>query len=233
MSWVITGSEKTPVDPQFGSVSLLLHGDGTNGSTTITDSSSNGLTVTATGLAAISTSQKKFGTGSISFDASNSSSKLTVNTGNIFAFGLDPFTIETWIYPTGSFNNNPNIFSTRNGTLQALTLRMRFDGKLNVLVGEGTLNSLSSTSCQLDTWQHVAFCRQGRLFSMFIDGTQVYNQDVGADYNLTSLANIAIGAKQDTGLERFGGYIDDLRITKGVARYTTNFTPPAAQFPDI
>jgi hypothetical protein len=231
---VLAKGQPVPVDLQgFGSVSLLLHGNGTNGSTTITDSSSNNLTTAATGSVAISTLQKKFGTGSISFDAANSSSKLTVNAGSLFAFGLDPLTIEAWIYPVGNFGSSPNIFSTRNGTTQSLTLRLRFDGKLNVIVGEGAISVLSSASCQLDTWQHVALCRQGRLFSMYIDGTRMYNQDLGVDFNLTSLANIVIGAKQDTGVERFNGFIDDLRITKGIARYTANFTPPTAPFPDI
>jgi hypothetical protein len=50
---------------------------------------------------------------------------------------------------------------------------------------------------------------------------------------MTPPANIVIGAKQDTGVERFNGFIDDLRITKGIARYTANFTPPTAPFPDI
>jgi hypothetical protein len=68
MSWLITGSQPVPVDPQFGSVSLLLHGDGTNGSTTITDNSPTPKTVTAVGNAQISTAQSKFGGASILFD---------------------------------------------------------------------------------------------------------------------------------------------------------------------
>ena len=61
MSWLITGSQPVPVDPLFNNVSLLLHGDGTNGFTTITDSSPTPKTVTAVGNAQISTAQSKFG----------------------------------------------------------------------------------------------------------------------------------------------------------------------------
>ena len=89
MSWIITGSEKTPVDPQFGSVSLLLHGDGANGSTTIVDSSPTPKTVTAFGDAQISTAQSKFGGASIAFDGTGD--YLSANDGDL-------------VLGTGSFN---------------------------------------------------------------------------------------------------------------------------------
>jgi hypothetical protein len=95
MSWVITGSEKTPVDPQFGSVSLLLHGDGANGSTTITDSSRLTNTVTAVGDAQISTAQSKFGGASIAFDGSGD--YLTISSSSALSIGSGDYTVEFWI----------------------------------------------------------------------------------------------------------------------------------------
>jgi hypothetical protein len=68
MSWIITPQLRVPVDPVFNNVSLLLHGNGTNGSTTITDNSPTPKTVTAVGNAQISTAQSKFGGASIAFD---------------------------------------------------------------------------------------------------------------------------------------------------------------------
>jgi hypothetical protein len=149
MSWLITGSEKTPVDPQFGSVSLLLHGDGTNGSTTITDSSPTPKTVTAVGNAQISTAQSKFG---------------------------------------------------------------------GVSVG---------------TWSHIAAVRYNGVARVYTNG--VSGTPVNCSLNFSDITyppNIG-GYSHAPSTEPYNGYIDDLRITKGVARYTANFTPPTAPFPDI
>ena len=93
-------SSYAPVDEEFGNVSLLLHGDGTNGSTTIVDSSSSTKAVTAFGDAQISTAQSKFGGASIAFDGNGD--YLTIPPSAKFEFGTDPFTVEFWIYPTTS-----------------------------------------------------------------------------------------------------------------------------------
>ena len=103
MSWVITGSEKTPVDKQgIQNVSLLLHGNGTNGSTTITDSSPTPKTVTAVGNAQISTAQSKFGGASIAFDGTGD--YATVPSASAFDFGTADFTVEAWVYRNNSDN---------------------------------------------------------------------------------------------------------------------------------
>ena len=85
-------SSYAPVDEEFDKVSLLLHGDGTNGSTTIIDSSSSPKAVTAVGDAQISTAQSKFGGASIAFDGAGD--WLTTPASNNFAFGIGDFTIE-------------------------------------------------------------------------------------------------------------------------------------------
>ena len=81
-------------DPYFSNVSLLLHGDGTNGSTTIIDSSPLPKTVTAFGNAQISTAQSKFGGSSIAFDGTGDSLTIPAIT-----FAGD-FTLEAWLYKT-------------------------------------------------------------------------------------------------------------------------------------
>jgi hypothetical protein len=100
MSWLITPQQPVPVDPVFNNVSLLLHGNGTNGSTTITDNSPSPKTVTAVGNAQISTAQSKFGGASIAFDGSGD--YLTVLNSSQFNFGVDDFTIEAWFYRTST-----------------------------------------------------------------------------------------------------------------------------------
>ena len=96
-----TLTDQTSGDPYFANVSLLLHMDGTNGSTTFTDSSSNGLTVTAT-AATTSTTNAKSGFGQVYTPSSASTSKLSINYATILNFATGDFTFEGWIYPTAS-----------------------------------------------------------------------------------------------------------------------------------
>jgi hypothetical protein len=83
-----------PTDPYFSNVSLLLHGDGTNGSTTIVDSSASPKTLTAFGNAQISTAQSKFGGSSIAFDGTGD--YLSISSSNDLTLGTSDFTLETW-----------------------------------------------------------------------------------------------------------------------------------------
>ena len=91
-----------PTDPDFADVSLLLHGDGTNGSTTIVDSSDNVNSVTANNGAQISTTQSKFGGSSIEF-LSTANTGLAVTPSSVFQFGTGDWTVEAWIYQRGQF----------------------------------------------------------------------------------------------------------------------------------
>ena len=78
------------------------------------------------------------------------------------------------------------------------------------------------------TWTHIAITRSGTTARMFYDGTQVASATTAHDF-----VDAAFYIGQDGGSNAFIGYIDDLRITKGYARYTANFTPPTAAFPNI
>ena len=231
MSWTITPQTKVPVDPQFGSVSLLLHGNGTNGSTTITDNSPSPKTVTAVGNAQISTAQSKFGGASIAFDGTGD--YLTLPSGTAFQFGTGDFTVEMWVY----FSNGAEVFyliDARNSS-QAST------GLLWALFSGGFGNSLVwyTGAAQLigpilttqNTWTHIAAARQGTSLRFFVNGA--LSNTVTDSTNYSVIPTLSYIASRYSATEALNGYIDDLRITKGVARYTANFTPPAAPFPDI
>jgi hypothetical protein len=240
MSWVITGSQKEPAgDPLFFSnVSLLLHGDGTNGSTVIRDNSSRMNTVTAVGNAQISTAQSKFGGASIAFDGTGD--YLTASNNSAFSFGTGNFTIEAWLYSTahgGGFldfagclvdTRGTSTASWPNGILFALTT----NGSLRVFTDVTV--STSTAQIALNTWTHVAIVRIGSSVTFYINGqgagTFTFSNNL-SQQDMTIGAAIDLRA-QDATL-KYNGYIDDLRITKGVARYTANFTPPTAPFPDI
>ena len=237
MSWTITPQIKVPVDPQFGSVSLLLHGNGTNGSTTITDNSPSPKTVTAVGNAQISTAQSKFGGASIAFDGTGD--YLTAANNSSLDFGSGDFTVECWVYLAGlqALNNESQRVCTlvsygTNGTSVA-GYQLTVNTTTNQLQFYNTGVSIASFTWSLNTWYHVAYTRSGSTNRLFVDGqslTLTTNTFVPAQLASNTLR---IGAERKYGGYDLNGYIDDLRITKGVARYTANFTPPAAPFPDI
>ena len=221
MSWRITGSEKNPVDPYFANVSLLLHGNGSNGSTTIIDSSPSPKTVTAVGNAQISTAQSKFGGSSIAFDGTGDCLAATIDPINIRS---TPFTIESWSNIStrsnygilGGITNDFYVFSNYNGI---------------VYTGDGVINNISftETALPLGAWFHAALTFDGTTYRAFINGTQQGSSTtLLKNYVLTSvtIGGHVASSRLTTGL------IDDLRITK-VARYTANFTPPTAPFPDF
>jgi hypothetical protein len=96
---------------------------------------------------------------------------------------------------------------------------------------DGTTNRASSTAIVTNQWQHVAASRENGTLKLFIDGTQVLS--VATSSSLTgpgSGESVTVGAiTTSSGFANyFTGYISDARITKGVARYTANFTPPTA-----
>jgi hypothetical protein len=222
-------------DTNIREVSLLLHGDGTNGSTTITDSSLTPKTVTAVGNAQISTAQSKFGGASIAFDGTGD--YLTLTSDNSLRFNDQAFTIECWFYST-NISATQVLMQRRSaaaarGTrlfLVSSTLIVRFgdsdDNAWNVDITSGTLLS--------NTWYHLAISRQSSFdYRCFLNGSSF-----GSDIAFTGLiadesSTLSIGAPLDAASQDFVGYIDDLRITKGVARYTANFTPPTLPFPDF
>jgi hypothetical protein len=229
----------TQGDPFFSNVSLLLHGNGTNGSTTIIDSSPTPKTVTAVGNAQISTAQSKFGGSSIVFDKVDD--QLTFASSNDFAFETGNFTIEAWTYSRDVSTAARGWFqtSTTTGGLQA-----NYNNGISIAQGANSVGSalnggifvaidgnyFGSNSAVLiaNQWQHIAVTRSGGTCRVFVDGTQVGSRASSA--NLTG-SNLVVGGYYST-LYLFDGYIDDLRITKGIARYTSNFTPPAAPFAD-
>ena len=213
-----------PTDPDFANVSLLLHGDGTNGSTNILDSSLSSKTVTAFGNAQISTAQSKFGGASIAFDGSGDS--LSSPSSVDFDFGLDDFTLELWVRFNGV--GFQQIIASR---YQIWTSAVQFylilnsASKINCWMGNGVPLAFSSTSTfAANTWYHIAITRFSNTTRLFVNGQQEASSSVTA--SLTSTQPLVIGGGS------LNGYIDDFRITKGVARYTANFTPPTAPFPD-
>ena len=221
--WTITQNGT----PSYGTfVSLLLHGDGTNGSTTITDNSFTPKTVTAAGNAQISTAQSKFGGASIAFDGTGDS--LTTPNDSGYQFGTSNFTVECWINTTDTTFNLIQLNTSSPGNWCIVIFNSDFYWQ----TAYGATNLISALPCSSilnGAWNHIAITRSGSSLRLFfngvLQGASPYTDNT--NYNGTGLLKVGSGANGD-----LNGYIDDLRITKGVALYTANFTPPTAAFPN-
>lgn len=216
-----------PTDPYFASVSLLLHFDGENGSTTFTDSSSNALTVTPYGDAAISTAQSKFGGASAYFDQ-NGDYAVVIPSSPATDFGTGDFTIEFWVRVTST--TGVQVIWSRWNNSGDNVIQMYLMGD-SLYVNSPTVAHLAGTLTE-EQWHHIALCRDDGDIAAYVDGVQQVAYAYGND--ITSTSDFVLGANDlgSGGANWFGGYIDELRITKGVARYTANFTPPTAPFPN-
>lgn len=210
-------------DPFFSNVSLLLHGDGANGSTTITDSSPSPKTVTAVGDAQISTSQSKFGGASIAFDGTGDYLSVTLS-----ALGANDFTIEAWIR-LASFRDYRVIYETRINDGDAAGFVWGVDASGRLYVFTASAFRITTGTLSANTWHHVALTRASGTWRIFVDGTL----QTGTYTSSANLSRTGVRIGMDwASLHPASGHFDEVRITNGVARYTANFTPPTAPFPD-
>ena len=213
----------TTGDVYYPQTSLLMHFNGTNGSTTMTDNSKNVLTVTSVNGTAISTAQSKFGGSSVLFDGTNDYLSIVNNSALNLSGGS--YTIEFWIRPTGNYANYNTIIAKRAAsTAWEVYLRIT-TGVLSFYNGTNYESSVTPTA---NVWSHVAAVYNGTTINLYLNGVSVLSTAMGnTDYD----APIYIGSFP-AGNEYFIGYIDELRVTKGIARYTGNFTPSTTQFLD-
>lgn len=227
-------------DPDFSSVSLLMHMDGANGSTVFTDSSDSPLFFTTSGNAQISTAQSRFGNASGLFDGNGDF--LTRAFDTKFDLVLSDFTIEAWVRAT-SLKTSMRLVATGGGTVGwnstgGIHVLTQFDslGRINLQCSNNTTTPISVTSTATiatNTWSHVAISVSGSMAYLSVDGAvsshSLATRSRPSTNPQTAIATVPGEAGGST--TAFVGNIDELRITKGVARYTANFTPPVGPFP--
>lgn len=209
---------------------LMLHCNGSDGGTSFVDSSLVPHTMTANGSSVTSVTQKKFGSASLKTTGSVSD---TVTTGDSSDWNFDgDVTIDFWLYLTslpgtdssigliGQKDDASNYWSL---SYYETTTDLRFlirNGGAQVTVVHG------SWVITTGTWHHVAYVRSGNTHYLFIDGVQLAsNTDTTRANNFTS--NLVIGGMFDKSLN---GYMDEIRISKGIARWVSNFTPSTSEY---
>jgi len=228
-----------PSDPYFSQVSLLLHMDGANGSTTFTDSSPENHTVTAYGDAQISTAESKFGGASGYFDGDGD--YVAAPPSALPVGASEEWTLECWLYlpsvPTDVFSVCGQSSGAGDvpkwGLLCNANTGFTYEAdKAGFFVYDGGnvwINQPFAWSA--NTWYHIAVAATNGSIFMYIDGTLV--GDMTATLPAANTGDVRFGSDGEN-YKYTLGYIDELRITKGVngARYTANFTPPTAPFPN-
>jgi hypothetical protein len=177
------------------------------------------------GDAKISTAQSKFGGSSMYFDGTGD--YLFARSIPDLTFGTGNFTVEGWFYAS-SLGGQPvllNIGSDAAG----LVITFLSSKIYAYFVGAGNVFGSGGATLATNTWYHFAWARSGSTHTFYIDGT-AYGSTYSSAGNHSSAAGFTVAYPQPAGSNYFTGYIDDLRITRGFARYTANFTPPAATF---
>jgi len=219
---------------------LLLPMDGPDGSTSFPDSSPSNHAVTANGDAQIDTAQSKFGGASGLFDNGTSPTYLSLTDSNDWNVGSGNFTIDVWV----RFNSLPE------GGYQYLYSQLDSSGELDFgcFVSGGYLNWFGyvangatvayphgvdtdgGTTLQTGKWYHVAFVRAGTGFTIYRDGVQkaTATQTITVP-DITAPALIGAHYQYSVYSNFFNGWMDEFRFSKGIARWTSNFTPPTDQ----
>lgn len=215
----------------------LLHFDGDDGSQDFVDSSPMVYTVSDFGNAQIDTAQKVFGTASGLFDGVGD--YLTLPNSGDWSFGINDFTIDFRVRRNGNQGDFSGLIGAGNAGSSGWELGFGYasGGSTNKLrlisnASGSFAEDLVDTDTLSDaTWYHVALVRYGNTLSLYVDGISKVNKNVtGYIYNSGGLA-LTIGKLRDgyDGLY-FKGHIDELRISKGIARWTSNFTPPTEEY---
>jgi Concanavalin A-like lectin/glucanases superfamily len=212
-------------DPSWANVVLLLRMD--LPSSLYSDESAARHALTPVGSAQVSAAQSKYGGASVYFDGAGS--YLTTPDSPDWNLSTVDFTVETWLYSTSSsYGWVIGQWRENGGADRSFGLYVNFPAGKVSFAGVQSNVTLSSTSDvgTANAWHHVAATRQGDTWRLFVDGALEASANFAAAA-FDSSEPLYIGRYSSSATPQFyTGYVDDLRITKGVARYTAPFTPP-------
>lgn len=191
------------------------------------------------GNAQIDTTTKKFGTGSLEFDGTGDylilqpTPTLEPSGGNL--------TWEMWVNTSSStqyatlYSRMPSSFSAGMWSL-LINYASAAAGDVSLYLGDYSLGSpllqTSGVNIRDSNWHHIAVVRNGSSWVLYVDGTSRATNTWTGTITALASAQTWIGIDPFSSGRDYLGYIDDFRITNGVARYTANFTPPTRPFPD-
>jgi hypothetical protein len=217
---------------------LLLHFDGADNSTVLVDNSFFNHAPTVAGDAQIDTAQSKFGGSSCVFDGTGD--YISIPDHADWDFGSGDFTIDFWVYPTDT-NRHAIIAGTSDywlgidyhylGTRNINIWASSNGSSWNLLNADSGGNAIGAIILTLNTWTHVAIVRNGNNWRSYING--VKDIDVTVAGTLVTIAEAkSIGRWGGDAIPKWLGWIDEFRVSKGIARWTAAFTPPTTAYGD-
>jgi hypothetical protein len=223
-------SNFTPETSQYTTdqyTKLLLHAEESDNSTNFIDSSETSKLISLKNNATISTSQYRFGSTSLYLNGINDYAIIPAY--DAFNFGTDDFTIDFWVYVLNTGSYFPIIEARQSASYSNYIFGLYYISgafRVDFVVPTGRLTSTSSI--QLNQWQHIAIIRTSGILKCFINGVIDITTYTYASAINTGRSSLYLGCNIDGNY--FNGYIDELRISKNIARWTENFTPPTSEY---
>jgi len=207
---------------------LLIHSNTSDGSTTFVDSSAGGHTITAAATAQHDTAQVKFGATSMLFDGD--SDYLTIADNSDWDFGTGDFTIDFWLR-LNSTGGNKNYISRRDASNDTLWFFRTENGpEYQFYWKDGSSNAyynMLGGTPETNVWHHLAIVRSGREVKMYEDGIVIDTHTESTPRSYDGGEEVLVGARYSGGVIQFlDGWLDELRVSKGIARWTDSFVPP-------
>ena len=196
---------------------LVIHSDTTDNSTNFIDDSFNEHSIIHYGNTKHSTTESKFGKTSIYFDGDGD--YLQIQDDGDFTFGTEDFTIDFW-FNIAAGSRYHVLYDT--GNLASDGIGMYLSSDANPIMYIYGKNLSSTTTFIINNWYHVALVKEANIFYLFING--ILEDSTSNTTNFGSYT-VELGVR-GSGTTPFLGYLDEIRISKGIARWTSNFTPP-------
>jgi hypothetical protein len=221
---------------------FLAHMEGVDNAQVFTDSGAGANcphTITASGNVKTENTQKRFGVTSGYFDGTGD--HLTVVDSTDFDWGTGNFTLDWWMYTTNkdttaAILGQYSAGSVARGMFELYACNANGVAKvqMNLFYNSWSDGSLvDPDEHALNTWIHWAIVRDSATsLKLYKDGVEKHDLTINSGQTINNLAAIPlyIGTQSDGSSLPFTGYIDELRISKGIARWTANFTPPTAAY---
>lgn len=208
---------------------ILQHFDGADAATTFPESSLTGGTWTASGGAQLDTAQAKFGPSSLLISADGDDIRTPDHAD--YTLGSGDWTIDGWFYRSSGDGTDRFVAAQCPADLDltntSFLLRLHTTNTVlgQVFQGSTPVNIFSTTTFTTTGWNHVEFSRSGGNLQLFINGTKDATDVAIAGSVNNSTASWTIGSIGNSGLLSWRGWIDELRLSVGIARHTGNFTP--------
>jgi hypothetical protein len=190
------------------------------------------------GSAQVSTSVVKYGTGSMSFNGL--SDALIMPSQPAIAFNTGDFTVEGWVYfagaPASTFHSlYSTLVQVASPGDHGVLIRASTTKLIALLQADNstTLTLTSTNNVTTGQWYYFALTRSGTTARLFLNGNLEASGTSSVNFYETAQALGRVYPTSTGTTQYLNGYLDDVRVTKGVARYTTNFTPPGGPFPNF